>query len=156
MFLGLIQYPIFQYEKIILQTESFRDIQHISANIQPSLDKPTQSSSCNNPIMSTTTYQNSFVALGLLSLASAFYSILLPICIRAVKLSKIPLVGKRPGEWFDAKARKRLSQNYCQIVEDGIKQVKKSLSHLWAVALAYVESSILKASKLLARPHGRL
>lgn len=83
--------------------------------------------------MLTTTYQNLFVAVGLLSLASVFYSILLPICIRAVKLSRIPLVGKRPGEWFDAKARKRLSQNYCQIVEDGVKQVIKTLGNLWAI-----------------------
>ena len=74
--------------------------------------------------MMTATYQNSFVALALLSLASAFYSILLPICVRAVKLSRVPLVGKRPEEWFDTKARKRLSQDYCQIVEDGIKQVE--------------------------------
>ena len=75
-------------------------------------------------------YQSSFLAVALLSLVSAVYTVLLPKFIRAVKLSKIPLVGKRPGEWFDSKARKRLSQNYSQIVADGIKQVGIPLNHL--------------------------
>ena len=107
--------------------------------------------------MLLTTYQRAFLTVALLGLASAFYTILLPKCIRAVKLSRIPLVGKRPGEWFDSKARKRLSQNYCQIVADGIKQVAITLVHLptGPTVLANVWSSILKASRSLARPHAR-
>lgn len=75
-------------------------------------------------------YQNSVIVAGLLTLASIAYSYLLPIVLRAVKLSRIPLVGKKPGEWFDTKARQRLSQNYCKTVEEGIKLVEQSLGEL--------------------------
>lgn len=73
-------------------------------------------------------YQNSVIAAGLLTLAPLVYTYLLPILVRAVKLSRIPLVGKKPGEWFDTKARERISQNYCKTVEDGIKLVEKPFS----------------------------
>ncbi|KAI9743541.1 MAG: hypothetical protein M1818_002855 [Claussenomyces sp. TS43310] len=72
--------------------------------------------------MLESSYGSSLFAAAVVGIASVLISFLLPICIRAVKLYKIPLVGKEPGEWFDTKARLRQGQNFRQIVEEGLKK----------------------------------
>lgn len=74
--------------------------------------------------MLATTCWNSLLGVVLVGLVSVLISVLLPICVRAIKLSRIPLADKRPGEWFDTKAKQRMVQNYRQILKDGLEKVK--------------------------------
>lgn len=74
--------------------------------------------------MLATTYQNALLVVVLVWFVSVLITFLLPICVRAIKLSRIPLVDKRPGEWFDTKTKQRMVQNYRQILKDGLAKVK--------------------------------
>ena len=78
--------------------------------------------------MLATEYQNEVIASAVLGLFSILVSFLYPICMRAIKLSRIPLVGKEPGEWFDTKAKRRLVEQWRQNLEDGLRKVFWTLS----------------------------
>jgi hypothetical protein len=75
--------------------------------------------------MITPIYERPLFTAALLAIVFLITRFFLPIWTRAIKLSRIPLADKRPGEWFDGKARKRLAQNYVQILADGIKKARK-------------------------------
>jgi hypothetical protein len=74
--------------------------------------------------MLAATYQNLVPTLVVVGLVSVLVKFLLPICLREIKLSRIPLADKRPGEWFDTKSKQRMVQNYRQILKDGLEKVK--------------------------------
>ncbi|PGG95904.1 hypothetical protein AJ79_09814 [Helicocarpus griseus UAMH5409] len=72
--------------------------------------------------MLATKYQDSVFASILIGLIIALVKLLLPIWVRAIKLSRIPLADKRPGEFLDTKRKQRMVQNYRQILKDGLEK----------------------------------
>lgn len=64
------------------------------------------------------------IIAGLIGLASVLISNLIPVVIRRIKLARIPLFGKEPGEWFDYKAKQRLLRDPIGLLKQGLEKVK--------------------------------